>query len=72
MNWDLSMSWTKIIRTKPISKNINPEIKKRKRERERERERERTRCWRSSSRQALAPIGNVGGDSNEPKVSDRP
>nr|XP_023915989.1 uncharacterized protein LOC112027572 [Quercus suber]POF06116.1 hypothetical protein CFP56_45975 [Quercus suber] len=27
---------------------------------------------RSSSRRALAPIGNVGGDSDEPKVSDRP
>uniref|UniRef100_A0A2N9H2C7 DUF6857 domain-containing protein n=1 Tax=Fagus sylvatica TaxID=28930 RepID=A0A2N9H2C7_FAGSY len=25
-----------------------------------------------SSRQALAPIGNLGGDSDEPKVSDRP
>ena len=25
-----------------------------------------------SSRQALAPIGNVGGDSDEPKVSDKP
>ncbi|KAK7847477.1 hypothetical protein CFP56_006633 [Quercus suber] len=26
----------------------------------------------SSSRWALAPIGNVGGDSDEPKVSDQP
>ena len=47
----------------PKTKNTNPEIKK---------ERERTRCWRSSSRRALAPIGNVGGDSDEPKVSNRP
>ena len=36
MNWDLSVSWTRTIRTQPRFKNTNQEIKKKKKQKKKQ------------------------------------